>query len=271
MRGEPSQVEGLFASAEGRLLIVDSHGRFATAGEALESLRTATCFAYDPDQHWLLGRLDGLTYFAAHGELEDGSTLREASPALESGQLELAATAVALSAWHRHDSRCPACGGATQIQAAGFARYCSADDRSIFPRTDPAVIVAVTDADDRLLLAHQATWGEGRVSVLAGFVEAGESLEHTVHREILEESGVPVTDIAYFGSQPWPFPRSLMVAFTARALSTEIRVDGQEITWGRWFTRQELQTEVAAGRIGLPGKASIASRMIKAWLEAEAS
>ena len=162
------------------------------------------------------------------------------------------------------EPQCPRCGGPTRVVDGGYARHCERCDEQHFPRTDPAVIVAVVDADDRLLLGRQASWGH-RVSVLAGFVEAGESLEQTIHREIAEEVDVTLDRIRYFGSQPWSFPRSLMTGFFARASSTAVCVDADEIAWAGWFTRDELTAQLEAGTIGLPGPSSIAHRLIATW------
>jgi NAD+ diphosphatase len=151
----------------------------------------------------------------------------------------------------------------------GVARRCARCDLEHFPRTDPAVIVAVIDAEDRILLGSQPSWGP-RVSVLAGFVEVGESLEQAIHREIGEEVDVPVTDLCYFGSQPWPFPRSLMVGFFARAMSTRFSIDADEISYAEWFTRDQLEARLSSGELGLPGRASIAYRMIEAWRDGKA-
>jgi NAD+ diphosphatase len=148
-------------------------------------------------------------------------------------------------------------------------RHCAACGRDHFPRTDPAVIVAVVDPQDRLLLGGQKTWGN-RVSVLAGFVEAGESLEQTIHREIGEEVDVTLSELRYFGSQPWPFPRSLMVAFFGRAEGTNISLDLDEIAYAEWYTRDQLSAKLDAGEVGLPGRSSIAARMIQAWRDGKA-
>ena len=137
--------------------------------------------------------------------------------------------AVALAEWQRAHRHCPRCGTALEVAQAGHLMVCPGCGRQQFPRTDPAVIMLVTDAEDRCLLGRQAAWPEGRYSTLAGFVEPGESLEHAVAREVEEEVGVVVDEVAYFGNQPWPFPASLMVGFFARARTTEISVDGAEI------------------------------------------
>jgi NAD+ diphosphatase len=128
--------------------------------------------------------------------------------------------------------------------------------------------VAVVDADDRLLLGGQPTWGN-RVSVLAGFVESGESLEQAIHREIGEEVDITLSDLRYFGSQPWPFPRSLMVAFFGRATGININIDTREIAHAEWYTRDQLSAKLDSGEIGLPGRSSIAWRMIQAWRDGE--
>lgn len=178
---------------------------------------------------------------------------------------EIAMTAVALAAWHASHPRCSLCGEPTQPQRGGWIRRCPADGREHHPRTDPAVIVAITDADDRLLLAHAAHWGPGRYSHLAGYVEPGESLEQAVHREVAEEAGLSLTSVRYAGSQPWPFPASLMVAFTASATGTEITVDQEEITDARWVARSELSALLAAGEVSVPPVGSIARELMQQW------
>ena len=135
-----------------------------------------------------------------------------------------------------------------------------------FPRLDPAVIMLVTDPEDRCLLARNAMWPEKRVSILAGFVEPGESAEQAVAREVCEETGITVGDVRYVGSQPWPMPHSLMLGFRASATgSLEIRVDSEEIVEAHWFSRDELRAAVASGEIRLPPPPSIAHRIIGSW------
>ncbi len=141
----------------------------------------------------------------------------------------------------------------------------------LYPRTDPAVIMTVVHGegpDERLLLGHAAHWPERRFSTLAGYVEPGESLENAVRREVAEEAGVVVGDVAYRGSQPWPFPASLMLGFSARALTTELHVDGVELTDARWFTRAELADAVRSGEVLLPGRSSIARALVEDWFGA---
>jgi NAD+ diphosphatase len=201
-------------------------------------------------------------------ELPDGlgwTSLRDIGADLTTQEAGLATTAVALDAWHARHPRCPRCGAPTRVAQSGWSRVCVEDGSEHYPRTDPAVIMAVVDADDRILLGHAAHWPAGRWSTLAGFVEAGESLEHAVRREVAEEAGVLVGEVSYRGSQPWPFPASLMIGFRARALSTDITVDGVELTEARWFSRDELAAAVRSGDVVPPGRASIARALVEEW------
>lgn len=173
--------------------------------------------------------------------------------------------ALAIANWHRNHAFSPRSGEPTEIARAGWVRV-DPGNAQHFPRTDPAVIVAVTDADDRLLLGSNAMWANNRYSLLAGFVEPGESLEDAVVREVFEESGVRVTDPQYLGSQSWPFPASLMLGFTARVDQTwsgDTRPDGEEILDLRWFSRDELRE--ALHQVLLPGPASISRLLIEHW------
>ncbi len=180
----------------------------------------------------------------------------------------LATSAVAVSTWQRNQRFCPACGAPVQPALAGWAQTCTSErdgHRLLFPRIEPAVITAIVDDDDRLLLQHNVAWRPGFFSVSAGFVEAGESLEHAVRREAGEEVGLEIGEVRYLGSQPWPFPASIMLGFRARALGTEVRVDHEEVGSARWFTRDELLSAVESGEVVLPGRASIARHMIEQW------
>lgn len=191
--------------------------------------------------------------------------LRRSVSALADLDAGLWTQALAISNWHHSHRFCPHCGSQTEIAQAGWSRRCPIDDRQIFPRTDPAIIVAVTDENDRLLLGSQGAWESNRWSVLAGFVEAGESLNAAVAREVLEESGIHVSDIEFLGSQPWPFPYSLMFGFKAKAQAGQNLVpDGEEIVQLRWISRDELAAE--ASEMLLPGPLSIARALIENWL-----
>ncbi|WP_199424625.1 NAD(+) diphosphatase [Actinotalea solisilvae] len=193
------------------------------------------------------------------------SVLRDVGHALPDRDAGLAAAAVGLAAWHERHPRCARCGAPTRSSSAGWTRTCTADGSDHYPRTDPAVIMAVVDADDRLLLGHAAHWPARRFSTLAGYVEPGESLEAAVRREVAEEVGVEVGAVEYRGSQPWPFPASLMLAFVAHATSTALAVDGVEVTQARWFTRAELGAAVGSGEVLLPMRTSVARALVEEW------
>ena len=191
--------------------------------------------------------------------------LRDVAAGLSADDAGLFVEAVAIANWHANHTHCPRCGTATEVVQSGWVRVCPQDESQHFPRTDPAIIVAITDAEDRLLLGANAQWGGRRYSTLAGFVEPGESLEAAVVREVGEEAGIQVHSARYAGSQPWPFPCSLMLGFTAVAQSTAVVPDGEEIIDLRWFTREELSREIIEGSIGVPSGVSISSALIEHW------
>ena len=182
-------------------------------------------------------------------------------------EAELAVEAVAISNWIGGTRFCHRCGEPLSLRSGGWEMVCGRG-HTVFPRVDPAVIMAVRDAEDRLLLARNGRWAPGRLSVLAGFVEAGEPLESAVAREVLEETGVVVDDVAYVTSQPWPFPRSLMLAFEGRtrARQEDVKVDGEELVFARFFSREEFSGALASGEIGLPTPTSVSARLIERWL-----
>ena len=195
------------------------------------------------------------------------STVREIGSLLSEQELEISLHAMGLSNWHRAHPRCPRCGGATRVDLGGAARTCDADGSQHHPRTDSAVIVLVKDRSDRILLGHQPIWPEGRFSTFAGFLEPGETFEQCVAREVLEESAVVVTELKYLGSQPWPFPASIMIAFEAVTDNPErAQGDGQEITEVKWFTRAQLMAAAKDGSLLLPPSISVARKMIERWL-----
>jgi len=208
---------------------------------------------------------------AAAAELEPDESrwgnLRTVATALSDRDAGLFTEALAIANWHASHTHCPRCGSPTVVEEGGWVRRCLEDDSQIFPRTDPAVIVTVLDADDRLLLGSNAMWENSRYSLLAGFVEPGESFESAVQREIFEEAGIRVVDAHYKGSQPWPFPASVMVGFTARLAddqrSDALAPDGEEILDLRWFSRRELWE--ARDQVILPGRSSIARALIEDW------
>ncbi|WP_051285598.1 NAD(+) diphosphatase [Actinomyces dentalis] len=195
------------------------------------------------------------------------SALRAVGSDLSARDAGLAAPAVALAAWHARAGHCPRCGARTRPVQAGWARRCTGCAALSFPRTDPAVIMSVTDDADRLLLVHGSRWDAGRYSVVAGFVEAGECAEAAVVREVAEETGLRVARVEHVATQPWPFPRSLMLGYRARLADGERlpRPDGDEVTDAVMLSRAELARAVAAGRIVLPGPTSIARMLIEDW------
>lgn len=269
-RSSPDWLAAQWDAHDAQLLELDERSRFATTGGGTQLRLGRPAGSYDRERHHLLGLLARSPVFAVEtmpeGEVCD---FREAAALLPEAERDIAATAAALTQWHRAEPRCPRCGEPTSVIRGGFARHCDTCGHDHFPRTDPAVIVAVLDVEDRLLLGRQPTWPPGRVSILAGFVETGESLEQAVHREIAEEVGVALSALRYYGSQPWPLPRSLMLGFSARASSTQVSVDGEEIAFADWFTPDEVRRQVEAGELGLPGPSSIAHRMIHSWLDGE--
>jgi NAD+ diphosphatase len=210
----------------------------------------------------LPGRLDGDARTAG---------LREVGALLADRDAGLLVHAVALENWHRSHRFCSRCGHPTVPALAGHVRRCTSCAHEHYPRTDPAVIMMITDGQDRALLGRQALWPEGRYSTLAGFVEPGESLEQAVAREVAEEAGVRVDpdSVSYVASQPWPFPSSLMLGFLGRADDsdggTEITVDGEELSEARWFSREELRAGMEDGTVLPPSGISIARRLVELW------
>ena len=193
--------------------------------------------------------------------------LRRSGAGLSERDSGLFATAVAVANWHATHKYCAKCGSATKIEKSGWVRRCLADNTELYPRTDPAIIASVIDSKGRILLGSQGSWESNRWSVLAGYVEPGESLSAAVIREIYEEAGVRVINPQYLGDQPWPFPYSLMVAFTAQADPEfehfELAPDGIEIAKLRWFSREEFASE--ASSLKIPPKSSIARALIERW------
>jgi NAD+ diphosphatase len=212
-----------------------------------------------------LGALRGRPCYAATGQPVDhapaGTAFRELESlfgSLDDGLFEVALRAVHLVEWDRVCRFCSQCRGALKHRHDVRAKECSQCGRLEFPRLSPAVIVLI-EKDDTLLLARSPRFAGEFFSVLAGFVEPGESLEDAVRREVMEEVGITVEDITYFGSQPWPFPDSLMIGFTARYGSGEIRVDGEEIIEAGWYGVESLPQ--------IPGKISIARKLIDSFIE----
>lgn len=203
----------------------------------------------------------------------DWVDLRGFAPHASAREAGQATTAISLSIWHNRQRHCPTCGAPVATANGGWAQRCTNDAdgrRLLFPRVEPAVITIIVDSEGRALMQHNAAWKNPTLySVSAGFVEAGENLEHAVRREALEEVGIRLGEVKYLGSQPWPFPASLMMAFKAHALTTDVRVDGMETVEAKWVTPDEYMAALISGRMSAPGKATIARYMIEEWLGRE--
>ena len=257
------------AVAEGRHLIVGWEHR------APYFLFASDLDGAPSDDPVLLGMRGGIAYFAidltdAMPPLPERVTmrrLRDVIVDLDHADSALLAYASALVHWHRTHRFCGACGRPTRSVRGGHVRLCTGErcGREHFPRTDPAVITLVVD-HDRCLLARRRDWAPGRRSTVAGFVEPGETLEHAVARETFEEVGVRVGRITYRGSQPWPFPQSLMLGFRATAATNDIEVDGEEIAEAGWYTPERIETDTASGALILPPFDSISRRLVEDWL-----
>lgn len=191
--------------------------------------------------------------------------LRDLAGALDPDLAALVATSLGLANWHRSHQRCSRCGAPTEPVLAGWIRRCPEDGSDHYPRTDIAVIMAVTDDADRLLLGRAPAWPPGRMSVLAGFVEPGETLEQAVAREVREEVGIEVRDVQYVADQPWPFPSSLMIGFTARAVQTDLVLDRVEIADARWVSRADVRDLIARGEYRPSPGFSISRSLVEDW------
>lgn len=211
---------------------------------------------------------DGTAYVLVAGPAGDDAdlvTLRAVGTRLTAREASMFATATGLANWHATHTYCPRCGSRTAPAQAGWTRLCPQDGSQHFPRTDPAVIMTVVDDEDRLLLARGAGFTTKGLSVLAGFVEPGESLAAAVRREVAEEVGLVVHEVRYVADQPWPFPSSLMIGFHARTHGGDVRLQEDEIETARWFTRDELAVAVRDGDVHISGRLSIARTLIEEW------
>ena len=282
LRTNQSTLDGLWQRAkilhiaDGRIA---AHGEKLTLASAAQISTIAASGKFTEGSRYFLGLdlTDRSPYFVWDsrwvGDVTDEvksegfTTLREIGAQLSPIESELALHATALSNWHLAHPRCPRCGGPTRVDLGGAARYCDADQSQHHPRTDSAVIVLIKDRADRILLGHQPVWPEGRFSTFAGFLEPGETFEQCVSREVFEESHIKVSEIKYLGSQPWPFPASIMIAFEAVTDNPEAaQGDGEEITEVKWFSRAELKAAAADGSLLLPPTISVARKMIEGWL-----
>ncbi len=274
LRTDQAWLEAAWADPHTRVLVVEQGRVLCDMGRELIRLVFVSPAEAPDGVRFLLGVDDqAVAYFGVAGPLPEPPRemvrpvpLREAGPLLSDRDAGLMTHAVALSNWHETFTHCPRCGSPTDPISSGHARKCPVDASEHFPRVDPAMIVLVTDPADRCLLARNALWPERRVSILAGFVEAGESAEQAVAREVHEETGISVATVTYLGSQPWPMPQSLMLGFRAQAAGdTEIRVDADEIAEAHWYSREDLRAAVDSGTLLLPPPVSIAHRIIESW------
>jgi len=201
---------------------------------------------------------------APFSDLGNFHDLRYLGSVLPADEANLVAHARALVLWHGLQKHCGVCGSVSRVESGGNTRICSDDacGAQIFPRVDPAIIVLVSNGE-HCLLGRQPAWPEGRYSTVAGFVEPGESLEDAVRREVAEETNIVVGEVSYHSSQPWPFPSSLMLGFTAQAESSEILLNDGELEDAQWFSREDL----LSGFPRLPYRLSIARRLVDNWLQ----
>ncbi|MET8527038.1 NAD(+) diphosphatase [Micromonospora sp. NPDC005172] len=282
LRTDPARLDELLADPTTVVLplwrdrcLVDGDGPVRLTADRASLVRSAageTVFlGLDGDVAVFAVDLSGL---GEHTAVEMSGAARAVDVRALVGRLDPAGAAIQAYArgllhWHRQQRYCGTCGAAAVAGGGGHVRTCSGAEcgRLLFPRIEPAIIVLVEapGSPERCLLARHAGAAEDSYSTLAGFVEVGESLEDAVRREMAEEAGITVTDVAYQGSQAWPFPAGMMVGFRATATSDEVRVDGVELLEARWFTREELRARVAAGR-RLGRVDSIDHRLLDDWL-----
>ncbi|RZQ62604.1 NAD(+) diphosphatase [Amycolatopsis suaedae] len=312
LRTDPDRLHARWPQAA--VVLLDDRGRMPVPrdGRTLATRKARDYGEIPPEDAVFLGQWEETDYWALPGEppedadqvpitgswglrleapLADGELwldLRGHGDLLDDTSAGLFTTALALRHWRRRATFCAVCGGRTRLVQFGWATKCESCGREEYPRTDPAVICLVHDDagvnGERVLLARQPIWPPGRYSILAGFVEAGESLEGCVVREVREEVGAEVSDVRYLGSQPWPFPRSIMLGFAARAdADAPLRLADGEIEAARWYTRAEVVEALEAGRDGypdpeapdfdptrlvMPGNSSIARVMLESWATA---
>ena len=282
-RGDAVWLAEKWADPRTKVLVVqDGQALVTTRDSQLELVFVSPAEAPEGTRFFLGVDVDGVAYFGVSGAVEgeplDRSdsavakpmALRQAGALLSDRDAGLMVHAVALAYWHDTHTHCPRCGTPTVPAPAGHLTTCPKDGTEHFPRLDPAVIMLVIDPDDRLMLARNALWPPGRMSVVAGFVEPGESAEHAVAREVYEETSVVVSQVRYLSSQPLPMPRSLMLGYGAKAAGGQrITVDEEEIGEARWFSRAELRAAIEEGELGIAPSSSIARRLIEYWYGGE--
>jgi NAD+ diphosphatase len=281
-RADGAWVESAWEDPSSRVLVVSDSQALVRSVDGQPELVFVSSAEAPEGTKFLLGvDADDVAYFGVsvpggasrvHSGEDDVQlmSLRQVGALLSDRDAGLLTHAVALANWHDTHTHCPRDGTPTVPAPAGHLTTCPTDGSEHFPRLDPAVIMLVIDPDDRCLLARNALWPKGRMSVLAGFVEPGESAEHAVAREVFEETAITVGHIRYLGSQPWPMPRSLMLGFQAAAPAGQrIIVDAEEIGEARWFTREEMLAAIGTGELALAPTSSIARRLIEFWYGGE--
>ena len=276
LRTDAPALAAHWSAATARLLLLRADGRVLLEADGRLALEPPATLGIEPDAAVFLG-LRGTDALwstvlsderaAALASARGGrfADLRGAAASLAAPDAGVVAYARALAHWHSRKRWCGVCGAPTRLGDAGHRAACSdpACGATYFPRTDPAIIVIVADGR-RCLLGRQAAWPPGRFSTLAGFVEPGETLEQAVAREVFEESGVRIDACRYLGSQPWPFPASLMLGFEADARLQVPKV-GSELADARWFDADEMPGLIASGELGLPPALSIAYHLVDRW------
>ena len=281
LRLKPDELARLWKSARilhfasGKFRVKESYELDFQSADQIAQLRKDSSFA--EGEELFLGIDNGTSYFAwcsdasdfeSFKTLENYQTLRTLGDHLSQLEMGLAIHSQAIANWHHTHQFCARCGEPTLSANGGSLRKCSSDGSEHYPRTDGAVIVLVKDSQDRVLLGRQKIWPERRFSCFAGFVEPGETFEQTVLREVFEESAIRLDSITYLGSQPWPFPASIMISFSALATNPEsAKADGEEIEEIRWFTREQMRAAIADKSLTLPPGMSVARKMIEFWYE----
>lgn len=284
LRGDSNWLADRLCAPESRILPVWHSQNLIVTGDSVSlvelDITHIETLLTDENVPILLGQVGDATYFAIdvshvenpaehdvlgqHGEFAD---LRQVGPVMSREEGNLLAYARGIDFWHQRHRYCGVCGAPTRSEAAGHQRRCTNADCAVvqFPRTDTACIVLVYH-DDSIILARAERFPPRMQSVLAGFLEPGESLEDCVAREVFEEVGVKVADVTYQSSQPWPFPASLMVGFRARAQNTDLHPDPIELVTAGWHSRAELKAITPQSDLQLPRTDSIARRLIEDWL-----
>jgi len=277
LRTDPGELDALWLQAKiihfnGEKYLADDNGLVFLQPSKLAS-KLADGDLADGERYFLGLDVNGIAYFVFHSPTllapeESYKLLREAD--LDELQIGIAVHGQSLALWHKRHPRCSTCGAQTRPELGGSVRRCAECETEHYPRTDPAIIVLLRDKNDRILLGRQQVWPEHRFSTFAGFVEPGESFEAAVIREVQEEANVKVHSIEYVGSQPWPFPASLMIAFSAIISDPEnAKPDGEEIVDMKWLDRDSIITGLKSATLLLPPPLSVARAMIEAWYAAD--